>query len=73
MFSSPEPSFSAPLTYFPPIPVTQATAYISEGASAPMTEEEAVRGAVVTRIEFLDANFLAALNGYIQVCVVRCG
>jgi hypothetical protein len=26
-----------------------------------------VRKAVVQRIEFLDANFLGALNGYIQV------
>ena len=32
-----------------------------------MTDREAVRNAVVQRIEFLDANFLAALNAYIQV------
>ena len=32
-----------------------------------MSEEDAVRSAVVQRIEFLDANFLAALNGYVQV------
>jgi hypothetical protein len=30
---------------------------------------QAVRNAVIQRIELLDANFLAALNGYIQVCI----
>ncbi|GAX77155.1 hypothetical protein CEUSTIGMA_g4600.t1 [Chlamydomonas eustigma] len=44
----------------------QATSYISEEAGPPISEEEAVRKAVVQRIEFLDANFLGALNGYIQ-------
>ncbi len=40
--------------------------YISAEGSA-LTEAEAIRNAVVQRIEFLDANFLAALNGYIEV------
>lgn len=59
-------------------PSIQATAYITaasereEGENsepeALLTEAEAVRSAVVQRIEFLDANFLAALNGYVEVC-----
>jgi hypothetical protein len=51
----------------------QATAYIapgiadgSDGGGPPLSEEDAVRSTVVQRIEFLDANFLAALNGYID-------
>ena len=58
----------APPHQLPPPPsCMQATAYISEESGEPMSEEDAVRSAVVQRIEFLDANFLAALNGYVQV------
>eukprot|EP00195_Chlamydomonas_chlamydogama_P008745 CAMPEP_0202897154 /NCGR_PEP_ID=MMETSP1392-20130828/5993_1 /ASSEMBLY_ACC=CAM_ASM_000868 /TAXON_ID=225041 /ORGANISM="Chlamydomonas chlamydogama, Strain SAG 11-48b" /LENGTH=366 /DNA_ID=CAMNT_0049582727 /DNA_START=253 /DNA_END=1353 /DNA_ORIENTATION=- len=45
--------------------VEEAAAYISN-AQAGLTEEEAVRRAVVQRLEYMDANFLAALNGYIK-------
>ncbi|KAG1672207.1 hypothetical protein FOA52_002908 [Chlamydomonas sp. UWO 241] len=52
--------------------VEQAAAYIAPGADGsgrggpPLSEADAVRSTVVQRIEFLDANFLAALNGYID-------
>lgn len=45
-----------------------ATRYISASdPSEGLTEEEACRSAVVRRIEFLDANFLGALTGYIDM------
>ena len=44
----------------------QAASYVSDEAAA-LTESEAVRNAVVQRIDYLDANFLLALGGFIQV------
>ena len=61
------PASPPPQSPPPPPSCMQATAYISEESGEPMSEEDAVRSAVVQRIEFLDANFLAALNGYVQV------
>ena len=63
----PPPLVHACVKGLPPPSCMQATAYISEESGEPMSEEDAVRSAVVQRIEFLDANFLAALNGYVQV------
>ncbi|KAF5838144.1 hypothetical protein DUNSADRAFT_3339 [Dunaliella salina] len=50
--------------------VDQAASYLTE-ESPELNEMEAVRNAVIQRIELLDANFLAALNGYIQVASLR--
>uniref|UniRef100_A0A7S3VMY3 Uncharacterized protein n=1 Tax=Dunaliella tertiolecta TaxID=3047 RepID=A0A7S3VMY3_DUNTE len=50
--------------------VDQAASYLTEERPE-LNEMEAVRNAVIQRIELLDANFLAALNGYIQVASLR--
>lgn len=46
--------------------VSEATAFVTS-ENPDMSQQEAIRNAVVQRIEFLDANFLAALGAYIQV------
>lgn len=45
--------------------IAQATAYLTDEPEE--GSNEAVRQAVARRLEFLDANFLAALNAYVQV------
>ncbi len=47
--------------------IAQATAYLTDEPEE--GSNEAVRQAVARRLEFLDANFLAALNAYVQVGV----
>lgn len=45
--------------------VSEATAMLSSEAPE-ISQAEALRSAVATRLEWLDANFLAALNAYCQ-------
>ncbi len=48
-----------------------ATPWVRDGTRAHHGRVQAIRNAVAERIEVLDANFLAALNGYIQVAAAR--
>lgn len=50
--------------------VSEAVAYLVRD-QADQTELAAVRTAVARRVEFLDANFLAALTGFIRACDAR--
>lgn len=45
--------------------VAEAAAYI-QSANVDLIQADAVRNAVVARIDLLDANFLASLNGYVK-------
>ncbi|MEW5314075.1 MAG: hypothetical protein WDW38_005598 [Sanguina aurantia] len=45
--------------------VAEAAAYI-QSANVDLIQTDAVRNAVVARIDLLDANFLASLNGYVK-------
>lgn len=44
-----------------------AARYIESSSGPGLKEEEAVRSSVIRRLEFMDANFLGALTGYIDL------
>ncbi|MEW5305368.1 MAG: hypothetical protein WDW36_007911 [Sanguina aurantia] len=50
--------------------VAEAAAYI-QSANVDLIQADAVRNAVVARIDLLDANFLASLNGYVKAATDR--
>jgi hypothetical protein len=51
--------------------VEEASAYVLGQAEADLQLNQAVRNAVVKRLEWLDSNFLAALNAFLSVPGVR--
>lgn len=51
--------------------VTEAVAYLQEDKDGEQTELQAIKMAVMRRLEFLDANFLTALGGFIRACSSR--
>lgn len=50
--------------------VAEAAAYI-QSANVDLVQADAVRNAVISRIDLLDANFLASLNGYVSAARER--